>query len=284
MSNDGGPVEVEAMWARLAALQAEVDNLKKVVDTSQRPLVPTEVDRVFPGSHPDHQHERRADAGRFLAEHRRGKISVIELAKKLKVTPTFVSQVEKGRTKMPDAQLLRWATFINADVKEVAANLCYHYRPMLFTLLTEKSAGEQISPEFITFLLSTPRKPLDLPEIARRIGYTRKQATGIRAATDIHVLYPSLLSFYIRKKRGERSQLNLAEIIGYGSATTVAQVEHGKIQIRDDKILKWNEILGAESRVFGSLCLMAYAPNAYSVLSDEPTDMVKGFDHLANFG
>ena len=52
------------------------------------------------------ERQRPAETGQFLAERRKGRISVTELARAhLKVTPTFVSRVEKGRTKMLDAKL-----------------------------------------------------------------------------------------------------------------------------------------------------------------------------------
>src|SRR4051812_14001724 len=104
-----GP-EDQAVFKRIQQLEEELQDLKNVV--TQRSAGGHQL--RYSAAFSEEEFYRSIAAGKFLAK-KRGKMPAAKLALSLGVTTAFISQIEGGRTKMPDAKLRAWAQAIRAS-------------------------------------------------------------------------------------------------------------------------------------------------------------------------
>jgi transcriptional regulator with XRE-family HTH domain len=194
------------------------------------------------------------------------KMSITSLAEKLGLSLAFVWQIENGKARIPDSQIIDWSASVGINALCVAAMCLYYYRPNMFQLLTGQHAnrGEEKDLDAIVRELSGGRLKTE-GELEKLIFPASSANRGEHKLKRDRDQY---LSFYLRdqKKKLGLSQEKLRSAIGYKSATTVAQIENGAVHIRDEKLMLWIDAIEADIKAFCSLCLMVYAPKTFDVI------------------
>jgi transcriptional regulator with XRE-family HTH domain len=190
-----------------------------------------------------------------------------DLAIKLGVGISFISQLERGVAKISDDHIEGVAFVIQLEARRLAAFVLRSYRPNLYG----------------TFLRKNLRLALDIDSVAVPSVPTLEELIDYVAGIDntasrqlLHrqALNGDLLGVFLRsaRLRAGLSQKECASRLQYPNSANpngamISQIESGSLIIRDDRVLDWIGCLELTPRIFGGVLLRAYWPNMYRFLS-----------------
>ena len=196
-----------------------------------------------------------ARAGSYLQHLRKAQgIGLRAFAKLLKVSPSFVFQIEQGDLKLPDKNVKNWARILGVeDTGEFAWHLVFWYKPEFYDALTGRQ-DEDVRPQ------------IDLALVAPT---TTNGAVPLRTNTKRENVGSYITP--LRESQG-LSRRELAERLHYAHQSSIWQVERGKIKVKPDQLGDWSRQLGVDLKELATVLFYYYYPGYFELMTENAPD------------